>query len=242
MLALGLALALSASAAQPDFASELERFVKELGSPPRRISEGLPPELPAEPWGDSGFVAFGHLEGTRPPIGLRIRFNGREANSRDLALAFRDEHAIRLPPGGRVRRVRAGTPEEAWEFPDGTRLLHRLALADEPGTLFEFRLIQRRPDGRWAFGTYLPTADGKLRLVQSQETGSYDVVLFGEATRIELTRLPPESCRRCHAAASPNRYPDAEFAGPCAFGPAHKDLLRGWSEAFRARFGYEPFE
>lgn len=225
-----------------EFGLDVERFVSELGSPDKRISEGLPPELPLDYGRSDDFIAFDLLKGARPIIGLRITFDGRAATGQEIRESFRDEHSLRLPPGGTIRRLNAGTPEELWDFPEGTRLLHRLELADPARTLFEFRLIERRPNGQWAYGTYVRTADAKLRLLQAQEAGAYEIELAGRPVKLELTRLHPESCRRCHAMNSAHRYPDPEKAGPCAFGPGHPTLRTEWARRFRERFGREPFE
>lgn len=231
--------------AQPgddEFTRDVELFVSELGSPDKRISEGLPPELPLAYGRSEDFIAFDLLSGFRPIIGMRITFDGRAATGPEIRESFRDEHALRLPPGGAIRRLNAGTPEELWDFPEGTRLLHRLELADPARTLFEFRLMEKRPGGQWAYGTYVRTADGKLRLLQSQESGAYEAELGGRPVKIELMRLHPESCRRCHAMNSAHRYRDPEKAGPCAFGPGHPTLRTEWARRFRERFGREAFE
>jgi len=113
---------------------------------------------------------------------------------------------------------------------------------DASATVFEMRLLERRADGRWAFGSYVRAADGRLRLLQRQETAAFELELEGRRVQVSLTRLPPESCRRCHQMTSPNRYPDPEKAGPCGFGPGNPGLRAGWAERFRATRGYEPFE
>ncbi|MBI4345583.1 MAG: hypothetical protein HY553_01930 [Elusimicrobia bacterium] len=221
--------------------AEVEAYVRMLSDFSERISDGLPPELPAH-YGVEDFLDFERIEGLRRPVASQITFDGARPDPARLDAVLRDEHGILLPPGGRIRRLSPDTPDESWEYPAGTRLTHRFYWADTASTVFELRLIERRADGRWAFGSYLRTADGKLRLLQRQETAAFALELEGRAVQVALTRLPPESCRRCHAAASPNRYRDVERAGPCGFGPANAALLRGWADRFRAARGYEPFE
>jgi hypothetical protein len=61
---------------------------------------------------------------------------------------------IALPPGTAIDASDA----DAWQFPPGTRLWKEFALDGRP---VETRVIERRADGQWLFGSYVWQPDGR---------------------------------------------------------------------------------
>lgn len=126
---------------------------------------------------------------------------------------------IHLPPGSWID---ASDPD-AWQFPIGTRLWKEFAHAGRP---IETRFIERLPDGRWRFATYVWNQQGS------------DATLAPERG---IRRLPASDapggvyavpgrndCRACHEASvapvlgfsalqlSPDRDPHALHAEPAS--------------------------
>ncbi|MBI3553044.1 MAG: hypothetical protein HY077_11065 [Elusimicrobia bacterium] len=204
------------------------------------IRTGLPAEIAATLKEDGGYLDFPGVEGA-PIWGDDVRLAGLAPTDEEMEQVLADDHGIRLPPGRRIKRFKPGTPREFWDYPVGTRLLHRFLLRTAPPTLTEIRLIEKQPSGRWAYGVYLPQKNGRLRLMKAQEAVTLKVAWRGKKVALTMNRLNPESCRMCHQMHTPvNDYPEEDTAGPCGFGPGNKKL-GAWAKDFQAKKGYSPF-
>ena len=205
-------------------------------------SLGLPDEVSADLVERDGYVPFDGVAGLNgPATNGPARFTPDDVTRSDV---FEEDHAALLPPGARIARRWTAAAQEVWEYPVGTRLVHRFFLRTVPRrTLFELRIAEKRPDGRWAFGAYEWRGGGTVRLRRVMAHEVFEVDVPRGHVGIELDRLHPESCRLCHAMHSPQayQYEDVEHVGPCGFGPANASLLTQWGPAYEARHGYWPF-
>ena len=204
-------------------------------------SRGLPDEVPADLVERDGYVLFDGVAGGKgPPANGPARFTPPDVTRADV---FEEDHAALLPEQVRIERRWNSAGEEVWSYPVGTRVVHRFFLKTAPRRLFELRVIEKLPDGRWAFGAYEARGGAHLRLRRRMVHEVFDVELPRGRVGVEMDRLHPESCRLCHAVHSPQayQYRDREHAGPCGFGPANPSLLTGWAPAYQVRHGYWPF-
>jgi hypothetical protein len=212
------------------------------GKVSRPQSLGLPHEVPADLVEHDGYVLFDGIPGVKGPASNGPpRFSPDDVTRSDV---FEEDHAALLPPGARIKRHWNGAGQEIWDYPVGTRLVHRFFLRTAPRrSLFELRIVEKLPDGRWAFGAYewRGGRKGHLRRVMAHDV--FEVDLPRGHVGVEMDRLHPESCRLCHAMHSPQayQYRDVEHVGPCGFGPANQSLLAQWAPAYQARHGYWPF-
>ena len=210
------------------------------GSPPQWF--GLPDEVPADLVERDGYVLFDNVSGVKGPASNGpARFTPGDVDRSDV---FEEDHAALLPCGARIERSRIGAAQEVWHYPVGTRLVHRFFLRTVPRrTLFELRIAEKRPDGRWAFGAYEWHGGGSVRLRRVMAHDVFEVDVPRGHVGVELDRLHPDSCRLCHAMHSPQayQYEDVEHVGPCGFGPANASLLTQWAPDYQAKHGYWPF-
>ncbi|MBI3552487.1 MAG: hypothetical protein HY077_08205 [Elusimicrobia bacterium] len=220
----------------------LENLFRNSTAPPKDpLYKGLPDSITRDFPGREGFVAFEHIPGEDPPVGGRLRISDPDLKLRDV---FDDESFARLPVGATIRRDTSRSPE-AWDYPVGTRVMHKLFFKTAPPRLFELRLAQKLPDGKWGFGIYM--AEEGSDTLQLHREGfpplAFDLVIAGKPVRVELNRLIPGSCRACHWARGHgnHQFPDMEHVGPCGFVPANDDLLGRWARDYAARHGASPF-
>lgn len=211
------------------------------GQPVIPHSLGLPPELPAALKELDGYEDFPAIYDFTPiAVHGDIVLDGRQTDSDAAFALFEDDHGLWLPPRGRILRLFSGTAAERWEYPVGTRLLHRFYLKTEPRELFELRLIEKQPDGQWAFGSYVPSGPGRVRLILTPEPVRLAVMSDGRFHRLSARRLHPQGCRLCHQLHSFNLYPEGDPGGPCGFGPGNPALKAGPASAWALRFERDP--
>ena len=211
------------------------------GKESRPQSRGLPDELSTDLVERDGYVLFDGITGLKgPPANGPARFSPPDITRTDV---FDEDHAALLPPGTRIERQRNRAGQEVWSYPVGTRVVHRFFLRTVPPRLFELRVAEKLPDGRWAFGAYERSSGPNLRLRRRMAHESFEVDVPRGHVGVEMDRLHPESCRLCHAVHSPQsyQYRDREHAGPCGFGPANPSLPTQWAPAYQLRHGYWPF-
>jgi len=207
----------------------------------RTQSRGLPDEVPADLVERDGYVLFDAIAGVSgPPANGPARFTPPDVTRGDV---FEEDHAALLPLGARIERRRNRAGQEVWGYPVGTRVVHRFFLRTAPRSLFELRVAEKLPDGRWAFGAYERRAGPSLLLRRRMVHETFEVDVPRGHVGVEMDRLHPESCRLCHAVHSPQayQYRDREHAGPCGFGPANPSLPTEWAPAYQLRHGYWPF-
>ncbi len=227
---------------QAEFLNALqERPIRFRAQAQDPLYTGLPDTIPRDMPEREGFVRFAHIDGDVPPIGGRIRFSVPGLKLMDV---FEDESWARLPDGQSVARDTSG-PREIWDYPVGTRVMHRLLLKSDPRRLFELRLVQKLPDGKWAFGLYReePGAANLPLHRDGMPPLSFEVEIKGQLVRVDMFRLSPASCRTCHFRMGHGGYqsPAVDHAGPCGFSPPNPRLLTDWARDYRARHGHEPF-
>ena len=218
-----------------------EESARIQAEPKDPIYAGLPGELARDYPEREGFVRFEHIAGDVPPIGGRVRFSDPELKLTDV---FDDESWARLPDGQKILRDTSG-PREIWDYPVGTRVVHRILLKSDPRKLFELRLAQKLPDGKWGFGLYREE-DGPANLPLHRDGMpplSFDVKIKAKVVRVDMFRLSPASCRNCHFRMGHGGYqsPDVDHVGPCGFSPPNPRLLTDWADAYQGRYGYAPF-
>lgn len=213
----------------------------EEGAP---LSLGLPatisPNLPEE----DGFVLFKSTSLVGPAISNdgNITFSRTGLKWDDV---FKEESWARLPRGKRILRDKS-RGFEAWGYPTGTRVLHRISLKSSPPEIFEIRLSKKLHGGKWAFGLY-KTQAGSPRLILHRRGApkiSFKVSLPAGPVRVEMERLHPQSCRLCHFNHGINteRYwEDVEHVGPCAFVPDNPSIIGEWAHTYEIKYGYSPF-
>lgn len=202
---------------------------------------GLPDRIARDYPEKEGFVRFSEIPGDNPPIGGRIRFSDPNLKLRDV---FEEESWARLPDGARITGDLDGE-KPSWDYPVGTRVMHRFWFKTEPRKLFELRLVQKLQSGKWAFGMYV-AEDGTEELPLHREGSpplTFDVVIAGKNVHVDMFRLSPASCRACHwmRGHGNHQFPDMEHVGPCGFVPANADLPARWAKAYETRHGYFPF-
>jgi hypothetical protein len=222
------------------------------------LSSGLPATLSPTLPEDGGFVQFPNIaEADDIPLGRDWSFepaNSTGAFNPPLSMAqmVAEEGWARLPAGGVIRQSRDRAGQTVWDYPAGTRLLHRIFFnSDARRKLFEVRYIEKRPDGKWAMGLYhpagapLPLGDtGNLSLLTARDAETtFELQTASGAVRVNVKRLQPDSCRHCHFNMGEGgyQYPDEEHTGPCGFVPANAGLTTTWAERYRGRYGVAPF-
>ena len=205
------------------------------------LSEGLPKTISTSIIENDGYDDFNADPNEGRLVGDVVMLDGHRAPLDEEEQVFSDDRGILLPPGGAILRIRPGGPKEVWDFPIGTRFVHRFYLRTSPRRLYELHMSEKRADGRWAYGIYIPDANGKASLSHTPNSLALDVDVSGRLWRISVKGVGPQSCRECHLMESGNHYPDEDRAGPCGFGPANKALLTLWAPLFKAKHGYAPF-
>jgi hypothetical protein len=210
---------------------------------------GLPASLSARLPEEEGFVPFGTMTETHDiPLGEDWDFQP----DRDMEQLLEEEGWARLPEGQTIVRRKDAQGREVWDYPAGTRLLHRILFKSAPEpVLFEMRYIEKRADGKWSMGLFHPSGPpkpvgqtGALALNRDADAHArFDVDLGTATIRVHVQRLRPDSCRHCHWAMGEGgyQYPDMEHAGPCGFVPTNPHLLKEWAEAYRKSRGASPF-
>lgn len=229
------------------------------GPPPDGpLSAGLPRTMSATLPEDDGFVQFPNIaEADDIPLGRDWSFDPASSTGTfNPPLAMEqmvdEEGWARLPAGGVIRQSRDRAGQTVWDYPVGTRLLHRIFFKAQPRkTLFEVRYIEKRPDGKWAMGLYrpegaprtLPETRALSLMTAAGEETAFELRTASGAVRVDVKRLQPDSCRHCHFNMGEGgyQYPDEEHTGPCGFVPANAGLTTTWAERYRGRYGVAPF-
>lgn len=215
--------------------------------------QGLPETLPADIIESSGFVDFERLPGgVRAPLGFEFFLDGRSVPPTDaaaLAEVFSEKLYARLPPKSHIVSSRDEQGREVWNYPQGTSVAHVIRLADAASSLFELRIVEKQPNGQWAYGVYFPSAQSPDILALEKED-SVQPVRFavekpqGEKIEVSMRRITIYSCRNCHFvnSASRHQYHNAALAGPCHFVPGNAAAVKDWIQKYQARHGESPVE
>src|SRR5213080_3557801 len=96
----------------------------------RPQSRGLPDELPADLVERDGYVLFDGVPGLNgPPSNGPARFTPDDVTRSDV---FDEDHGALLPHGARITRRWNGAGQEVWNYPVGTRVVHRFFLKTAP--------------------------------------------------------------------------------------------------------------
>ena len=221
------------------------------GHPPAGdLYAGLPPMMSPTLPEDDGFVQFPNIaEPDDIPLGRDWSFDPAGSTGTfnpplSMEQMVDEEGWARLPDRGVIGRSVNRAGQAVWDYPVGTRLLHRIYMNSLPQkSLFEVRYIEKRPDGKWAMGLYHPEGaprplrdTGNLALLTAAgaET-TFELRTSSGAVRVNVKRLQPDSCRHCHFNMGEGgyQYPDEEHTGPCGFVPANAGLTTTWAERYR---------
>ena len=143
-------------------------------------ARGLPQHL-----GDTGLYVPGSLSQVNPDV---LPFSPQYPLWSDGAAKRR---WIQLPPG---TSIDAASPD-AWDFPIGTKLWKEFA----HGRALETRYLERAADGRWLYGSYVWSADGR-DAVLAPAAGLRDLPAPG-APSARYTIPSEDDCRACHEGA-----------------------------------------
>ncbi len=100
---------------------------------------------------------------------------------------------IRLPAGSAID---ARDPD-AWVFPVGTRLWKEFSF----GRRVETRMLERQPDGRWSYASYVWSTDARTAHLAPERGLAHACELGAGAAHDIPSRM---DCRACHE-AGPNR-------------------------------------
>jgi hypothetical protein len=204
--------------------------------------DALPQTLRAQDFRSTGVLEFpGDPRAHLAPLGVRITLDGSPLNTRSaLDTMFSEKFYVHLAGGPIVVNPSGHAQGPTWQYPVGTRVFHEIRFRTS-GDLFELRFLERLQEG-WHFGTYLPRDTETW--VQTQYNGRPKVEFklphpqTGRPAVLQLERIPLAACQNCHFNSSPSRYQYRGPAdtGPCAFGPAHPDLI-DWAKQAQARTG-----
>ena len=143
-------------------------------------ARGLPQHL-----GDTGLYVAGSLSQVSPDV---LPFSPQYPLWSDGAAKRR---WIWLPPSTSIDASAA----DAWEFPVGTRLWKEFAHGDR----LETRYLERGADGKWRFGSYVWSADGK-DAVLAPARGVRELPA-PNAPGARYTIPSEDDCRACHEGA-----------------------------------------
>ena len=147
--------------------------------PPCAVRAEMPPRL-----ADTGLFVAGSASIVRADV---LAFTPQYPLWSDGATKRR---WIWLPPGSSIDAARP----DAWEFPVGTKLWKEFS----HGSRLETRYIERQPDGRWAFASYVWTSGRDAAL--APPAGIRE--LAAPAAPGGYYAVPSEAdCRACHEGA-----------------------------------------
>src|SRR5207237_8528417 len=100
------------------------------GKASRPQSLGLTREVPADLVERDGYVLFDGISGVNGPTSNGpARFTPGDVTRSDV---FEEDHAALLPAGARIRRRWNRAGQEFWDYPAGTRLVHRFFCRTTP--------------------------------------------------------------------------------------------------------------
>lgn len=122
------------------------------------LSDGLPERLPYQALEKPELLPF-LQDSTGPvaPFGAQVQVGGKTlTHAQARALLFSEEFAASIPPGTQVQVSKNSDGLEVWNYPTGTRVEHRIRWKASDAPVFELRVIEKLPNGRWAFGMYTP--------------------------------------------------------------------------------------
>lgn len=213
-------------------------------APDEPLFEGLPPRLRVDLPEREGFVAFEPIANHHAPMLVKLELGSESGTRPAPAEVFEEEFFARLPARERLLATVGADGLERWQYPVGTRIVHRIWLRAQPRRIFELRVMWKRNDGRWGYGLYAPAnVDAPIgELVLHRETTKVQVRLAVGPVSIAGTRLHPQSCRACHFGFSAGRhqYNERGDAGPCGFVPQNTAITGAWAKSYARRHGYDP--
>jgi hypothetical protein len=234
------------------------------------LSDGLPERLPYQALEKPELLPF-LQDSTGPvaPFGAQVQVDGKTiTHAQARALLFSEDFAASIPPGTQVQVSKNADGLEVWNYPTGTRVEHRIRWKASDAPVFELRVIEKLPNGRWAFGMYTPEEDapasnsGALPKPLTPKKPDHDLVLnrysgtpgqafklrpIGQPAEIQVNirKLPLQHCQHCHFMHSPSghQYETEDDTGPCGFAPANGENIRkGWAESWLKKFGASPLQ
>lgn len=178
----------------------------------------------------------------RAPIGMGLKINNSYVPVSELSKYFAEHFYAFIPSPIIILK-----DSEHWQYPIGTQIVHLVRLNDQEKTLFELRMIEKRKDGVWSFGTYLPEQN-EWRLIDSAtESKSVDREYVTEdqiRVRLQMGTVPQQVCSNCHMGTTTHNWPkdSPDAAGPCEMTPENPHLMTTWKADFEKKLGWSPFE
>ena len=178
----------------------------------------------------------------RAPIGMGLKINNAYVTNDELGKYFVENFYAYIPSP-----ILVDTKSTHWQYPIGTQLVHFVRLKNKARTYFELRIIEKRNDGVWAFGEYLPT-DKQWQLVDSEtETKNIDIHYTTEdniKAHLQMQTVPQQVCANCHRGTTTHDWPkdSPDAAGPCEMTPENPNLMTQWRKDFEKQMGWSPFQ
>lgn len=203
---------------------------------------------------------------TPAPIATHFVFNGVSVGTRDHETqleVFEETSFAKIPTGTKILSTKDRQNREIWEYPVGAAVVDLIRFRDERKTIFELRIVQKMPNGKWVFGSYSPDANRQLRLNTYPEwpDDSFSVTLSegprkGIKTHVDLKRIRLSACQACHFVNTLADYqyeqskPSGELdfqksieaTGPCGFVPTNPYVRSEWAPLFEKTYGVSPFK
>lgn len=122
------------------------------------LSDGLPERLASPALEKPELLPFlQDATGPVAPFGAQVQVDGKTiTHAQARALLFSEEFAASIPPGTQIQVSKNSDGLEVWNYPTGARVEHRIRWKTSDAPFFELRVIEKLPNGRWAFGMYTP--------------------------------------------------------------------------------------
>lgn len=178
----------------------------------------------------------------RAPIGMGLKINNNYVPVSELSKYFAEHFYAYVPSPILIPK-----DNDHWQYPVGTQIVHLVRLNDPEKTLFELRMIEKRTDGIWSFGTYLPKENEWQLIDSSTESKNVDIEYVTEdqiRVRLQMGTVPQQVCANCHRGTTTHNWPkdSPDAAGPCEMTPENPNLMTDWKKDFENKLGWSPFE
>ncbi|MBT7610906.1 MAG: hypothetical protein HN576_14185 [Bacteriovoracaceae bacterium] len=212
------------------------------------LSDGMKEILSLDHLKENYFLEFHNFRTMpRAPIAARVIINEEPARSfEDLLKVFTEKVLAHIPDGQTITATRNNMNKEVWRYPIGTQVIHYLTFNDEYDSVFEFRMMERVSDTRWAFGIYHKEENKfKLQHYKGLLPKEYSFVgKDGKDYSLKLNHIPLHVCQNCHnrTTSAPHQYNNLEDVGPCEFTPNNPKVKYDWVKKFTQERGYSPIQ
>jgi hypothetical protein len=212
------------------------------------LSDGMKETLSLDHLKENYFLEFHNYRAMpRAPIAARVVINEEPVRSfEELLKVFSEEVMAHIPEGQTIKASRNNMNKEVWRYPVGTQVVHYLTFNDKDSTVFEFRMMERVNDKRWAFGVYhKDEQEGNFKLQHYKGLLPKEYSFEGRDGKdynLKLNHIPLHVCQNCHnrTTSAPHQYNNIEDVGPCEFTPNNPKVKKDWVNKFIKERGYSP--